>query len=257
MNLFDLLANYKTTPEEEINKIYQIIYRHIFGTKTLWDYLSEVFYRSKFASFQPDIDSFISAFVFRNEIFEQKNEEEIELLKYRLFVEFLSNLFLVCLKSDLYYKDAKDSIWQIKSIIKEGLQHFGFELIENNYNYVTAKKDLTAEIIATCNKDYKDDIYDFLIAKSVSEKENALTNLSIKLQAVKPLDSFSRRVREYIQLLRHKTEKKEDPNYSWFFEKADYDKNLDGLFKILICFISHQDCYQTLTDFDKNSHKES
>ena len=250
MNLFETLDNYKTTPSKEIYKIKSILKRNksisLTRTTTFEKALDYLFKISKFGSYELDIDSFIEKIALKD--YDPDNEKS-NILQYRRLCEFLLNL----LDDETYYENKQvfdEDEKQLWSLICNGLRLCGYmQIYDSNNQRVTKKIDPEAESVAALNKDYKDDIFDFLIAKDINQKEAALTNLSIKLEALKSQDKYIKSNREFVQLLRHKEEYLLNPKYSWFFEDDDYEENLDKLFRIFLSTISYSDSIDYINDF--------
>ena len=252
MNLFEMLENYKTSPKNEIRKLFAILNR-TYGYTKFWDALNGCYLKSELCAVEPSLDDFYSNFIFNNPLYSDLDNFEEETLHYRLLVELLLELLKFDIPGFEYGEFDKEEN-QLRSIINEGLQKMGYGLMDYKGKEVTYKRDIVAETIAVENKKYKEDIFDYLISKTCDEKEMALTNLSIKLQALTPKDSFMRNARDYVQMLRHKDEREEDKLYSWFFEKEVYEKNLDDLFRILICYAAHSNCSNIISDYDSKCH---
>ena len=141
---------------------------------------------------------------------------------------------------------------QIIRLINEGLLRCGYEFREKDGKLVTFKHDVSSEIIAVENKEYSEDIFDFLGAKGAKEKEEALTNLSIKLETIKTTSHYLKSNRKYLQIMRHKNEKQKDPCFAWFFEQNSYETNLNNLFLILVSYIARIKSDPALDKFNSN-----
>lgn len=172
-------------------------------------------------------------------------------LQYRFLCELVFNLLDVGQSLSILIDDAKE-ILQLKGLIKNGIELCGYKMEYIKRHYVTRKLDIHAEAIATINKNYKDYIFDYLIAKSSSDKEQALLKICNKLEAIKVVDGYTKHARDYIQLLRHPDERKSKDKYSWFYKKDNYSLNLERLFRILLTYIAHLNSYNDLNEFDTN-----
>ena len=245
-----MLDGYSTSPNNEVRKIWCVLNRK-YNYTSLWVELHESFLISDLRSKEDSLDSFYSNFIVKNDNYVGLDDFEKGALFYRFFVELLLELLKYGLPN-YPYSGFDNEIEQLKEIIYDGLKRCGYGIKTVNNKSVTYKLDIVAETVAASNKDYKEDIFNYLIAKTANEKENSLTNLSIKLEATKPFDGFSRGNRQLIQIMRHKKEKMEDKKYCWFFERKNYERNMDSLFKILICYISHIDCASLVEEFNKN-----
>ena len=243
-----MLDTYQTNPVKEINKIKSIINREGYVNYEHYD-LKDVFdlaysYTS-FASHEPSFDDFL-----QNIVFQDYDPIDIKgaIKNYRYLCEFL--LALIDSGINLAFKETfEDDIAQLEKIISLGLERSGYTLVKHGKYKVTSKKDEKAEATAAVHKEYQKNILDYLLAKTLDEKEKVLTSLSIQLDGHKPSDNYSKECREWVQLLRHKEEKITDPKYSWFFDSDDYEKNLDKLFRIYLSVISHDDCHNYLEEF--------
>ena len=247
-----MLDNYKTNPANEIRKINAIL-RRTHCSISLWNALNDCYLESDLCSYEPSLDNFYKNCIVNNYLYDEIDEFEVEVIRYRLFVELLLELLEYPSSYNEYGEFVKD-INQLKLTILEGLKKLGYGLKDFNGKKVTYKCDVVAETIAVSNNDYANDIFDYLISKSISEKETALTNLSIKLEALKPKDTFMKNTRDYIQMMRHREERKKTKQYSWFFEKEEYEKNLDDLFRILICYVAHDGCLDIINLYDSKCH---
>ncbi len=251
-----MLDNYQTNSGNEMRKMWSILNRKHCGI-SFWHALDSVYRKSFFCSIEPTLQDFYLNFIRKNSVYENLEDYEISIYQYRFLSELMFNL-LSNYNNEFYLEDFDDDIKQLLLIMREGLKKCGYCFKELNGKYYTSKIDIIAETIAAENKDYSNDIFDYLIAKALIEKENALTSLSIKLEAVKPFDSYTKNARDYIQMLRHKKERMNDKQYSWFFDKKKYESNLDNLFRILICYIAHINSYKEIVDFDnKSNHKKA
>lgn len=256
MSLFDLLDNYKTTPSIEINKIKSILRRRrnisLIDTISFEEALDYLYKTSEFGSYELSIDDFIEKIALKN--YDSKNENA-NILPYRRLCEFL----LTLLDKENYYKH-KDLFSvdekQLWMLLFKGLSSCGYTVeYDENGHRATRKIDVEAEAVAASNPDYKECIFNYLISKELDEKESALTSLSIKLEAVQSEDKYVKKIREYVQLLRHKEEKKNEKKYSWFFNEC-YESNLDDLFKLFLSSIMHEKCLPILEAFRNKCEEE-
>lgn len=250
LNLYDTLDNYVTNPELEISKISAILDRvknvSVLETISFRSALNETYMTSVFGSYELDINQFINRVVLKGFM---PNQKTTHVVPYRKLCEFLLELLETGVPAKykkLFANDEK----QLLSLITVGLKSCGYEIINYQDHRVTKKIDIVAEAVASTNIDYKEYIFDYLLSKSLDEKEDALTSLCIKLEATKSNDKYVKRIREYIQLLRHKEEKKSDKKYRWFFDSYDYDNNLDKLFRLLLLSIVHENSSKLLVEFD-------
>lgn len=243
-----MLDTYQTNPVKEINKIKSILnregyvnYHHCY----LKDAFDLAFSNTSFASHEPTFDDFLKNIVFQN--YDSKDLNGA-IKNYRYLCEFL--LALIDSGIDYAFEEVfGDDIAQLKKIIDAGLEKSGYTLVKYGKYKVTSKKDEQAEATAAIHKEYQKNILDYLLAKTVDEKEKVLTSLSIQLEGHTPLDKYSKDAREWVQLLRHKEEKIADSKYSWFFDKNDYEKNLEKLFRVYLSIISHDGCHDYLEEF--------
>lgn len=248
MNLFEMLDTYQTNPVKEINKIKSILDRDgyvNFNHCYLKDAFDLTYSNTNFAAHEPSFDDFL-----KNIVFQGYDPMDINgaIKNYRYLCEFL----LALIDSGINYAFEEtfgDDIVQLQKIINSGLERSGYILVKHGKYKVTSKKDEQAEATAAIHKEYQKNILDYLLAKTVDEKEKVLTSLSIQLDGHKPLDNYSKECREWVQLLRHKEEKIVDSKYSWFFGSGDYEKNLEKLFRIYLSIISHDDCHDYLEEF--------
>lgn len=257
MNIYELLDSYQTTPFQEIKKINTILARKVTitfsGTKSLKDLLGETYKVTYFGSFEPNIDDFVNNIVMKG-----FNVTDVlsAINNYRMYCELLLVLldgtkdsnFAVAFSSDMK---------QLKKMIESGLDKSGYKIIQKDGHKVTIKKDEEAEMIAATNKEYNKNILDYLLAKSVDQKEKVLTSLAIQLEAAQPKDDYSKKNREFVQLLRHKDENIDNPKYSWFFEANTYENNLDKLFRVFLSIISHDNAHEYIKEFSANKANSS
>ena len=170
MNLYDLLNNYKTNPKEEMRKIFDIL-NNRGPNGSLWDLFRDKFSKSQFRSYEESLDSFYRNFISNNDEYIGMEPNEKNLLEYRLLCELLLALKDVGSDDDFFgYYD--DPIGHLNDVISNGLNRCGFDIKCIEGKEVTVKKDVVAEIVASGNKKYTEDIYDFLIAKTIKEKQN-------------------------------------------------------------------------------------
>ena len=247
-----MLDGYKTNPKNEIRKISALLKEHVsFDGRTIWELISLSFAHSEFSEIETDLHSFYTNLILKNDNFSGLGTDEVVVLQYRFLCELIFNLLDVGQSYSIFIADAKE-ILQLKGLIKHGLQLCGYKMEWIKKHYVTRKLDIHAEAVAIANKDYKDYIFDYLIAKSVNDKEHALLNICNKLESIKIVDGYTKHSRDYIQLLRHPDERKNIDKYSWFYRKDNYLLNLDRLFRILLTYIAHLNSYRDLNEFDKN-----
>lgn len=253
MSLFDSLDTYKTTPKQEIRKINSILDTKVtyYGTRRFVELFTNLFPHSCFAEYEPNYSDFISNHVFI--LHDPENDSKTSILQYRYFSEFLLNLLNVNTLAD-FKNCTKGQINQLRRLIDKGMGNCGYKIIKDSKNrIVTSKSDETAEAVASTNPALKECIFEYLIAKTKNEKEIALTVLSNKLEAIKNADAFFKSNKEFVQLLRHKDEIINNPKYSWFFEDAKYEDNLDQLFRLFLSMIVHKDGNTISDEFKKRS----
>lgn len=257
MNLSDLLHNYKTNPKDEIKKINGILARKGYVScdyVSLKDYLRTTFLNSEYASYETSFDLFCSNVILNISNYNGLLEEEMYLSQYCLICELIMNLMEISNNATYEYEQTfEHDIDQLIKIINKGLGLCGYKLIQSNNVYATQKIDIEAESVAAINKTYQDDIYDYLIAKNIKDKETALTSLSIKLDAMEPNNNYVKQNKKYVQLLRHKEEKDIQEKYAWFFKKEDYNANLEKLFRIFLFMIAYNNCSDYLKDFENKT----
>lgn len=256
MNLYEFLDTYQTSPVLEINKIKSILERTEYisglGRYSLKDVFDIVYSESSFASHEPNIDDFLNNIVLRD----YREDNEIgAITNYRYLCEFLFALIELDMNYD-FQSYFGEHIRQLKNIMMAGLEKSGYTIVPYGNHTVTKKKDDQAESIAATNGEFRVNIMDYLLAKTTSEKEKVLTLLANQLEATQPKDCYSKQNRELVQLLRHKDEKLKDQRYSWFFEKNEYEKNLDSLFKVYLSIISHDNCHDFLDKFKNNKENK-
>ena len=257
MNLYEMLDGYNTNPKNEIRKINSLLKQKVsFDGRPLWTVLGDSFHYSTFNKIEIDLESFYTNLDLHNPIYTEMIEDEILILQYRFLCELIFNLLLVGEHNSVFYPSAKE-ILQTQELIKNGLQLCGYRIDYVKNRFITVKIDIHSETVAAENKEYSDYIFDYLISKTAKDKEQSLLNLCNKLEATKPVDGYTRHARDYIQFLRHPDERKKIKKYSWFYEKENYPKNLEKLFRILITYIAHLNSYADLNEFDKNSTERS
>lgn len=248
MNLFETLDTYKTNPSNEIRKIEEILRRERdpdFYSVPFKEVFSYLFEKSEFCTHETSFDSFLKNIVG----IDHRYKTDFDANNYRHLCELLLNLEKIPMK-DSYVEAFGADFAQLEKMIFNGLDRMGYKLTkDSNKHIVTMKKDEAAEAIASTNKDYNKNIFDYLLAKTVDEKEKVITSLAIQLEATQPKDAYSKKNREFVQLPRHKDEKINDPKYSWFFEPNIYECNLDKLFGIYLSIISHDSCHDSLEEF--------
>ena len=258
MNLNDVLNNYKTTPENEMRKIEEMLSARSFyydGMMTLIEILREEFLSSDYKKYETTFDSFYSNVILCDSNFVGLNTLEKKLTSLIMYEEFLLNLLLRG-KIHNYHASVTKAAAHLISIISEGLAKMGYEIEDNEGEYYIKKIDAIAEIAATNNPTFSRDIFDYLVSKTVKNKEDALLNLSNRLNAIKECPGYVKQNKEYVQLLRHKDEKIKDPKYAWFYNESSYNDNLDKLFKIFISMISYCDAFGVIEEFDTNCGRE-
>lgn len=252
MSIYDLLKNYKTTPAEEIRKINDVLDETVYidyFSHTFLNYLKTIFKQSEFNKFDSNYNGFIKSIVFKDY---NPNDFKKSINQYRYYCEFLLNLCNVSSSNRSYYINL---INRLKIIIETGLNSLCYKLIVKNGHILTSKIDDLAEGITATIDDYNSEIMDYLLAKTIDEKENALIHFSIKLEALKSKDNYIKSTREYVQLLRHKTEKQGDKKYQWFFSEEEYEMNLEKLFKIFLSTISYYNAIDIISEFKTNCER--
>lgn len=253
MNLNDVLNNYKTTPENEMRKIEEILKARSFyydGRCTLIEIARDVFVLSKYSGYETSFDNFYLNIVLNDDNFVGLDEKEKELVAYLMYSEFLLNV-LVNNKNTRVSNSVLQTIRHLVSVITEGLSKLGYEINEMDGAYYTKKVNSVAEVAATNNHSYSDDIFTYLVSKTIVDKENALIRISNKLNAEKKCYGYFKQNKKYAQILRHKEEKVKDPDFSWFYKVEDYNKNLDKLFEIFISMISYNNSFEIVEEFEK------
>ena len=257
MNLYDVLENYKTTPQNEIRKIKEILKREHYVSYSgcsFQNYLELQFLQSDFIKYESDLHNFLDNFVFVYEPGLDYAPIDIAIREYRLFCELLLDLLSERNENISLYNAFKKDINQLKLLIEEGLRISGYKIIDYKGKLVTSKNDDVAESIALSSDKYRNTIFDYLIAKDVKEKEKIITEFSIKLESEKTKEDFVNTCREFVQLPRHKEEKIKDPKYSWFY-LDDYEENLDKLFKLYVASLAHLNSKEIIADFKNRGNK--
>ena len=246
-----MLDTYKTNPSNELAKIDNLLIRkeRVIGEGQIsFKYvLNIVFKKSIFGGYETDLDAFINNVIKNNR---EQMGEELTIVGYRYLCEMLIELLDIGIPYD-YEEYFCDDAKQLKTLVYEGLKSTGYNVINYKDYKVTKKIDEEAEAVAATNPEYKEFIFDYLIAKNKEQKESALTRLSIKLEGLKSKDAYIKANREYVQFLRHKEEFVDNPKYSWFFNKSEYGNNLDNLFKIFIATISYNSALPIIEYFRK------
>ena len=204
---------------------------------------------SNLSRYEPTLNDFFKKNIINYDFDDYTDNFEKESIKYRLLCELIINLTADYKYSQIFTYH-RENISQLLLIIEEGLKRCGYGLKVYKEGKITYKKDIAAEAIAANNPDYKESIFNYLIAKNIKEKASALTALSNQLEAAKTSGGFTRQNRKYIQIMRHPDEKKKEDDYSWFFEKQSFEANMDKLFRILICYCSHLSCDDILANFE-------
>ena len=203
-----MLDGYKTNPKNEIRKINNLLKQVVsYDGRSMWDILDASFHYSELNIVETDLHSFYTNLILKNPCYEGLLVEEILVLQYRFLCELIFNLLYIGQNFNVFYPDVKEII-QIKGLIKNGLELCGYKIEFMKKHYVTRKINIHAEAIAIRNKEYKEYIFDYLIAKTLEDRESALLNLCNKLEAEKAVDGYTKHVRDYIQFLRHPEERK-------------------------------------------------
>lgn len=252
-----MLEGYKTTPEKEINKINQILQNKEFSilyTQRIAFYsaLDDTFSFSDFSSYDTSLTSYIKNVIEENTIYEGMESSAVSILKYRFYVESLLALIDNQYFKTNYINDFNSDVIHLKKIINQGLKTMGYGITTRDEKQVTYKLDPVSEGVAlTQEKDVREMIYDYLISKSVSDKEKSLTKIANKLESWKDRDAYLNQCRHFVQLLRHPDEMKDD--YPWFYESKDYESNLDKLFKIFVSMFAYKEAEEPLKEFQSQT----
>lgn len=254
MNLFETLDTYQTNPEDEIQKISEVLKRKVFvdfTSRTLKYVFEKEFKNSAFASYEPTMDFFLRKHIIAGCL---SNDSHDVIISYRYYCEFL----LAMIDDNIKKLDIglfEDDLKQLERLILNGLARCGYELVRYKNHRVTKKKDAQAEAIAATSKEHNKNILDYLLSKTVTDKEKVLTALAIQLEAIPQKENYLKQTREYVQLLRHKAEKAKEPKYAWFFEKESYEENLDKLFRVFLSIIAYDNCSSYLKEFETKKNE--
>ena len=250
-----MLDTYRTNPQHEMQKISEVLERDVFfegNWYKLKSIFGEEFKKSDFSCHEPTMESFLRNHVFIDYLLEGDQRDAI--VCYRHYCEFLLAMIDDHIKQ-LDIEPFADDLKQLERIILSGLSRCGYELVRYKNHRVTKKKDAQAEAIAATSKEHNKNILDYLLSKTVSDKEKVLTALAIQLEAIPQKDNYMKQTREYVQLLRHKTEKVKEPKYAWFFETRSYEENLDKLFRVFLSIIAYDNCSDYLKEFEKKKNE--
>ena len=257
MNLDDLINGYRTTPIKEIGKINSILQRkdYVWSNHVLFlELFRKSYLYSQYAKYETTFERFYKNVILENDSLDGLDDNEKALIQYRSYCELIFNLLTVDVEDIKPYRSAfSDDIKQLIELINNGLLLCGYKVVTKDKHFITEKIDIVAEAVSAIDKAYQEDIMDYLSAKTVKEKDQALTSLSIKLNAMEPNNNYVKQNKKYVQFLRHREEKKYEDVSSWFFNKEDYSINLDKLFKIFVFMIAYNNCSNIINEFDSRS----
>jgi hypothetical protein len=259
--------HYKRRPFETISfilKIIQINKRYESYGNSLSDSMSEHFQLSQYSILGVDYGDALRALLplyYRNDWMDYEVNDK-EVIEFRFFAELISNLTVA--HNDNYTNETDKALYQIENVIDTELAAYNLKIVErdlppNESPFITQVKDPVAEAIAAnTNETAREAIIEYLCAKTHDEKYNAISKIACIEEKEKKgltgggvLGSASL----YIQLIRHKDEYKDKPEYAWFFKDGISDEYLDDLFHLAICVDSIKEGKDIAEKFDKLSNR--
>lgn len=266
-SIFDRLKNYKSNPINEYNKISNYIENLYFNySDSFLSYLNEAhYYCNDFRIIFPElnelldstcgtISSYTSIKNFDNYFSDDKKETLLnEFLTYCQIILTLIFVFRKHKNDITNYNmtvDVNNSDTDYcLTLISTSLKSFGYKYICPNNDHgveIISENPIAESVAAMSDNTISDPIYLYLGTRDIKAKETYLHDL---IDSIEPLlkkysdQNLIKKIREYVQLVRHPEVKKDEKEYKWFFEnKKQY---LDELFMACI-FIQQYDLTKAL-----------
>lgn len=280
-SIFEKIKKYSSNPIDEYNKIIDFIYKqNVDDCFSLHNLLKESYaYCSDLNSVFPTFDACIDENCSNITEYESPAKSYYESIadsqKELLLDEFLT-FSQVVLTIVRYYKANRDDflfkhflnvlknengISQLVNLITTSLKCFNYKAIAN-------KKDLNVELILdnpiaeavadASPTNISDSIIGFLGSRDTKTKERFLHDFIDLLEpSLKELSDLAivKKIRGYVQLVRHPETKATEKQYEWFSNNKK--KYLDELFMLCLFVQEYSLAKQTLKEFDINKANSS
>lgn len=266
-SIFITLSEYKTNPILEFYKIEKILYKKCDFDRRLIDILDTCFMMSDFLRFKfvcinDALESFRKVFrKFQNCIYDVLEQEDKYILEdaYLNYCEILYHLFSFLTEDFILRFDFYDNraLEQAKGMICSGLKAMNFKIVcidEKQKLFEVIKINQGAEVVAALSPtNIKEAIIGYLGARDsdIAEKETRLlTLINLLTPNIKKYrnEKTISKVSEFVQLIRHSEEKKEEPAYKWFYENKS--KYLDDIFSLCLFAQHYFLAKETISMFD-------
>ena len=253
------LTEYQGNPIDEYKKISSFISSQSFVRNwSVYNLLSAIFRHCIFLrSHYTDFDHCVSSNTKNlNKYIMMDFEtlpEEIQFVLLDEFLTYCEIIMYVHFTTYKFYLRPKDipfdeAIYlQLSELIKTSLKSINHDIkvVDEEFGQVIViKSHPEAEAVAAQSpKDLREAIINYLATRNndIEEKEirlrTIIDKLEILLNKYSSLSAISK-VKEYAQLFRHPEDKKENPEYKWFFK--DKNKYLDEIFMMCI-FVKEYD----------------
>lgn len=264
-SIFLRTQEFGSNPISEYNKLSKFIEEtECYSYITIFDLFSQYFKFSKrLRNVYIDLDDCINKNIALLESYSQAiyttlpDDIQDKLLdEFFTYCEILIHMYRVA--SERFSQDRLDyEIYlQFSEMLEKSLLSIGYK-IENLDDDIRPFEiipiNTEAEIIADQSpKTIRESIIKYLgvRAKDLKNKEICLLNFVILLEpAFKQYDTLKivKKISEFTQLIRHLETKKEEKQYSWFYENED--EHLDRLFTLCIFVQNYEIAKNTLNDF--------
>lgn len=276
-SLFERLKNYSSNPIDEYYKISSLLDEAIvdnYYQNRLYTFLSDAFlYCEELRGYYTSLDSCIEENCSNlnnsdypaKSYYQSLSEEEQDVL----LDEFLTycQILLTCLSYLNANANAilskhfcniinKEIVNQFTELILYSLKSFNYKCVLNKgcLNVEIAMINPVAEVIALeSSENVHNAIMGFLSNRDIKTKEKYLHDFVDLLEpTIKTYSdqSLVKKIKEYVQLLRHPETKKEEIDYKWYFNNKR--KYIDKLFELSL-FIQQYDLSKQIVDeFEKN-----
>lgn len=262
-SIFDKVNEYASDPITEHNKIKQFYYYKCYYSTSIFEFLEQNFKKCKsLGSTYISLRECIRENTATIQQYNQDNYYLTEGAKIKILNEFLTFCEIIyCMiniskKTPIYNSRNfdKEIFEQFISIIEKSLKSMNYKIYipDPNQEFVEVIKiDPEIEIVAAQSPPtIRKAILSYLGIRdnNINEKERILLELINLLEPkLKKFTNVSiiKKIREYVQLLRHPETKKEEKEYIWYYN--DKSKCVDKIFSLCV-FVQHYDISEDIID---------
>lgn len=273
-SIFDKLKDYKSNPIDEFNKIRDYVENLcLYYDVKLFSYLRVAYkYCDEFRSVFPELDDLLDSncsTISNIQSHGKKYDEYFnDIQKESLLDEYLTYCQVLLILIFAFKSNKQEITGYLMDIDTDNSEtDYCLSLISNSlksfgYKYVKSSDSCNVEIIsdnpigesvaAMSSNTISDVIYSYLGTRDVKAKETYLHNF---IDLIEPLikkyseQSMVKKIRQYVQLVRHPETKKEQKEYRWYF--SDKKQYLDDLFMMCL-FIQQYDISNNIVcEFDR------